>query len=128
MSLLALAACDGRALETGGAVDAEVDRGMPKGLAIPDFVVPPVMSCGRGVGAIALASPCQVGRGPTFEVDCAFGAQPNQVIRFMWAVSLFLNDGVEMTEPMVPLGARCPSMRRSCRPSRRSRRTAGAFS
>jgi hypothetical protein len=104
LSLLALAACDGRALETGGAVDAGFDSGAPKALTIPGFVVPPVMSCGLGVGAVALASPCQIGRGPIFEVDCAYGAQSNQVIRFMMAISLFLNGGVETTNQMVPLG------------------------
>lgn len=107
LSLLALAfaACDGRALETAGAVEAGADSGTQQALTIPDFVVPPVLSCGRGVGAVPLASPCQVGRGPTFEVDCAYGPQPNQVIRFMLAISLFLNGGVETTAQMVPLGA-----------------------
>ncbi|HEX4404063.1 MAG TPA: hypothetical protein VH560_04495 [Polyangia bacterium] len=102
MFVLALAACDGRALEIGGAVDAGSDGDAP---AIPDFIGPPVLSCGRGVGVVPLASPCQVGRGPIFEVDCAYGPQADQVIRFMLAVSLFLNGGVETTEPKVTLGA-----------------------
>jgi len=108
MSLVALvmAACDGRALETGGSVDGGGDGGTPKALSIPTFVGPPVLSCGLGVGAVALASPCQLGRGPIFEVDCAFGPQQNQVIRFMLAVSILLNGGGGApTEPMLPLGA-----------------------
>jgi hypothetical protein len=105
--VLALAACDGRALETG-VVDAAVD-GAPVALTIPDFVVPPVLSCARGVGSVALESPCQVGRAPTFEVDCAFGTQLDQVIRFELPASIFLPVGlpvgVDPSEQAVPLGA-----------------------
>ncbi len=109
LSLLVLAACDGRPLEKGDAVDAGVDSGTPKALTIPDFVGPPVLSCGRGVGAVALASPCQLGRGPLFEVDCAYGTQLDQVIRFELPASIFLPAGlpvgVDPSEQAVPLGA-----------------------
>jgi len=107
MSLVALvlAACDGRALETAGSADAGVDSGRPEALTIPDFIGPPVLSCGLGIGAVALASPCQIGRGPIFEVDCAFGAALDQVIRFMLPASIFLPGGFATKEQMVPLGA-----------------------
>jgi hypothetical protein len=109
MLVISLAACDGRALETGGARDASIDSGTPKSLTLPAFVVPPVLSCARGVGAVALASPCQLGRGPTFEVDCAFGTQLDQVVRFELPASIFLPVGlpvgVDPSEQAVPLGA-----------------------
>ncbi|HSZ82562.1 MAG TPA: hypothetical protein VLA14_09775 [Polyangia bacterium] len=102
---LALAACDGRALEPAGPAGASVDSGAPLSLTIPAFVVPPVLSCGRGVGAVPLASPCQIGRGPVFEVDCAYGAALDQVIRFMLAPSLFLPGGFPTDGQAPPLGA-----------------------
>ncbi|HTA21804.1 MAG TPA: hypothetical protein VK989_21065 [Polyangia bacterium] len=105
--LLALAACDGRALETGGAVDAGVDGDPPTSLTIPAFVGPPVLSCDRG-GVVELESPCQLGRAPLFEVDCAYGPRLDQVIRFELPASIFLPVGlpvgVDPSEQAVPLG------------------------
>jgi hypothetical protein len=91
VSLLAatLTACDGRSLATSGQiVDAGAEGVASKDLTIPAFVVAPVLTCDLGVGAVALVTPCQLGQGPVYEVDCAFGTAQDEVIRFMLPLSL----------------------------------------
>lgn len=99
---LFLTACAGRALETGRPADAGAEGVGGAALTIPDFVVPPVLTCDLGVGAVALVTPCELGRGPIYETDCAFGAATDQVIRFMLPVSLSL--GGNPSDHEMPLG------------------------